>query len=136
MTYRCKPPQPSINQAFDASRESSPVQPDAGKQRFLAVSLLYTERTDGELPERSFSPREVAEALGVGPEAIRELCRRGVLEHFRLLNAIRITRSEIERFLQENLSLRRARHVIVELEKLARGVNHRARRGRRSPTRK
>ncbi len=121
--------QPSINQAFDASRESSPVQPDAGKQRFLAVSLLYTERTDGEVPERAFSPREVAEALGVGSEAVRELCRRGVLEHFRILNAIRIPRSEFERFVRENLSLRRARHVAVKLDKLAPGPNRRARSG-------
>ncbi len=77
------------------------MQPDAGKQRLLAVSLLYTERTDGEVPERAFSPREVAEVLGVGPEAVRELCRRGVLEHFRILNAIRIPRGEFERFATE-----------------------------------
>ncbi len=101
-------------------------------------SLLYTERTGGEVPERAFSPREVAEALGVGPEAVRDLCRRGILEHFRLVNAIRIPRSEIERFLQENLSLRRARHAMVELEKLVPGANRRARGGhhRCLPTRK
>jgi excisionase family DNA binding protein len=110
------------------------VQLDAGKQRFLAVSLVYTERTDGELPDRSFSPREVAEALGVGPEAVRELCRRGVLEHFRLLTAIRITRSEIERFLHENLSLRRARNVLIELNRSA--PKRRAVRADRLPNRK
>jgi excisionase family DNA binding protein len=128
--------QPSINAAFEAEPPSSQVQSDAGEQRLLAVSLLYTERTHGELPEGAFSPREVAAALGVGPEAVRELCRRGVLEHFRISNAIRIPRSEIERFLQENLSLRRARHVVVELERLAPRANRRARRGRRLPTRK
>ncbi len=124
--------QPSIIQAFDASRESSRVQPDAGKQRFLAVSLLYTERTDGELPERSFSPREVAEALGVGPEAVRELCHRGVLEHFRIVNAIRIPRSEVKRFVQENFSLRRARYVTVHLGTPNRRSKRSSSRGRRS----
>ncbi len=130
MTDRRKPMQPSIIEAFDASRESSPVQPDAGKQRFLAVSLLYTEHTGGELPERAFSPREVAEALGVSPEAVRELCRRGVLEHFRMLNAIRITRAEFERFVSENLSRRRARDVIVNLGKVTPRSRGGARRSR------
>jgi excisionase family DNA binding protein len=125
---------PSTIQAFDASQGSSQVQPDAGKQRFLAVSLLYTERTDGEVPERAFSPREVAEALGVVPEAVRELCRCGVLEHFRIVNAIRIPRSEVERFVQENFSLRRARHVTVHLGSPNGTSKRSSARGRRSRT--
>jgi excisionase family DNA binding protein len=128
--------QPSINTAFAADQPSSPVQPDAGKQRLLAVSLLYTERTGGELPERAFSPRELANALGVGAEAVRELCRRGVLEHFRILNAIRIPRSEFERFVRESLNPRRTRHVTVELNKSTPGRTRRVRRGDRLPTRK
>jgi excisionase family DNA binding protein len=108
--------QVSVNTAFEGGPPSSPVQPDASKQGFLAVSLLYTERTDGDVPDRPLTARQVAEALGVGVEAVRELCRRGLLEHFRIVNAIRIPRGEFERFVRENLSRRRARNAAVRLE--------------------
>ncbi len=78
----------------------------------------------------------MAKALGVGPEAVRELCRRGVLEHFRILNAIRIPRSEFERFVRENLTPRRARDAVVELDKLAPERSRRARPGGRLRSRK
>jgi excisionase family DNA binding protein len=81
--------------------------------------LLHTERTEGEVPERPLTARQVAEALGVSVEAVRELCRRQVLEHFRVVNAIRIPRAEFERFVRENLSRRRARDVTLSLEKIA-----------------
>ena len=119
LTYVCKTMQASVNTAFEAGPPSSPVQPDAGKQEFLAAALLYTERTEGDVPEPPLTARQVAEALGVGVEAVRELCRRGVLEHFRVVNAIRIPRAEFERFVRENLSRRRARDVTVSLEKIA-----------------
>jgi excisionase family DNA binding protein len=108
------------------------VQPDAGKQAFLAAALLYTERTEGEVPERPLTARQVAEALGVGVEAVRELCRRGVLEHFRVVNALRIPRGEFDRFVRENLSRRRARDVTVQLEKMvpSQASQRRGRRGR------
>ncbi len=62
------------------------MQPDAGKQELLAAALLYTERTEGEVPERPLTARQVAEALGVSVESVRELCRRGGLEHFRVVD--------------------------------------------------
>jgi excisionase family DNA binding protein len=111
--------QASVSTAFEAEAQSNPVQPDAGKQEFLAAALLYTERTEGDVPERPLTARQVAEALGVAVEAVRELCRRGVLEHFRVVNAIRIQRSELERFVRENLSRRRARDVTVHLDEVA-----------------
>jgi excisionase family DNA binding protein len=111
--------QTSANTAFEAEPQSSPVQPDAGKQEFLAAALLYTERTEGEVPEPPLTARQVAEALGVGAEAVRELCRRGVLEHFRVVNAIRIPRAEFERFVRENLSPRRARDAVIRLGRAA-----------------
>jgi excisionase family DNA binding protein len=123
--------QPSINTAFEAEPESSPVQPDAGKQEFLAAALLYTERTEGDVPERPLTARQVAETLGVSVEAVRELCRRGVLEHFRVVNAIRIPRAEFERFVSENLSRRRARDVTVHLDEVAPRSPPDAPRGRR-----
>jgi excisionase family DNA binding protein len=123
--------QVAVNTAFEAEPQSSPVQPDAGKQEFLAAALLYTERTDDDLPERPLTARQVAEALGVGVEAVRELCRRGVLEHFRVVNTLRIPRAEFERFVQENLSRRRARDVIVNLGKLAQEPRSRTRRRKR-----
>jgi excisionase family DNA binding protein len=118
LTYVCKALQLSANTAFEDEPPSSPVQPDASKREFLAAALLYTERTEGDVPERPLTARQVAEALGVGVEAVRELCRRGVLEHFRVVNAIRIPRSEFERFVRENLSRRRARNVTVNLDRV------------------
>lgn len=104
--------QTSANTAFEAEPQSSPVQPDAGKQELIAAALLYTERTEGDAPERLLTARQVAEALGVGVEAVRELCRRGVLEHFRVVNTIRIPRGEFERFVRDNLSRRRGRNAV------------------------
>jgi hypothetical protein len=37
--------------------------------------LLNTERTEGDVPERPLTARQVAEALGVSVEGVRELCR-------------------------------------------------------------
>ena len=96
--------QPTINTAFEAEPRSSPVQPDAGEQKVLAVSLLYTERIDGGVPERPLTSREVAQALGIGIDAVRALCHRGVLEHFRVANAFRVSRAELERFIRERAS--------------------------------
>jgi excisionase family DNA binding protein len=94
--------QPSINTAFEAALPSSPVQPDAGKQRLLAVSLLYTEQLDREVRDRPLNAREVAQALGIGVAGVRALCHRGVLEHFRVSNLIRVSRAELERFINEH----------------------------------
>jgi excisionase family DNA binding protein len=127
--------QASVNTAFEAEPPSSPVQPDAGKQEFLAAALLYTERTEGDVPERPLTARQVAEALGVSVEAVRELCRRGVLEHFRVVNAIRIPQSEFERFVRENLSRRRAREASLRLNELASQPCPRARHRRAAPRR-
>jgi excisionase family DNA binding protein len=133
--------QPSINTAFEAEPPSSPVQPDAGKQRLLAVSLLYTERLDREVPDRPLTAREVAQALGIGVAAVRALCHRGVLENFRVSNAIRVSREECERFIREHKSRRRASDMTVELGSRQRvrgshgGLTTRRRRGARDPNR-
>lgn len=131
LTYVCQSMQTSANTAFEAEPQSSPVQPDAGKQELLAAALLYTERTDSEVPERPLTARQVAEALGVSVEAVRELCRRGVLEHFRVVNSIRIPRGEFERFVSEHLTRRRAREVTVNLERLTPGSKSAGSRSRR-----
>jgi excisionase family DNA binding protein len=125
---RCRPVQASINTAFAADPPSSPVQPDAGKQRLLAVSLLYTEGLEGEALEQPLTAREVAQALRIGVDAVRALCRRGMLEHFRVSNAIRVSREELERFIREHTKRRRAREMIVEV---GRSGAPPARRGRR-----
>jgi excisionase family DNA binding protein len=114
------PVQPSINTAFEAEPPSSRVQPDAGKQRLLAVSLLYTERIDGERPQRPLTAREVAQALGICVELVRELCHRGVLEHFRVGNAFRVSRAELAHFIREHTKRRRARDMTVQVRPVSR----------------
>jgi excisionase family DNA binding protein len=111
----CKSVQPSIDTAFETSGESKLVQPEAGKQRLLAVSLLYTERVDGEPPERALTSPEVAQALRIGVDAVRELCHRGVLEHFRVGNRYRVSRAELELFIREHTKRRRAREMTVQV---------------------
>ncbi|MBI5609911.1 MAG: helix-turn-helix domain-containing protein [Deltaproteobacteria bacterium] len=41
---------------------------------------------------------DVAAALSVSAATVYRLCERGELEHFRVLNAIRVTRSALDRF--------------------------------------
>ncbi len=102
MTDRCQPVQPSIIQAFDASRESSPVQPDAGKQRLLAVSLLYTEDTQGDYGEPLLTVRRVAELLAVSTAAVYARCANGTLRHTRVGSAIRVAFSDLVEFVEEH----------------------------------
>ncbi len=109
--------QPSINAAFEAESPSSPVQPDAGKQRLLAVSLLYTERIGGDTPDPLLRPSEVAQILGVSTVTVRRLCSRGDLEHVRLINAIGISLVDLARFMTEHRVSRRAWDATVVLRK-------------------
>jgi excisionase family DNA binding protein len=99
MTDICKRVQPSIIAAFEAEPPSSPVQPDAGKQRLLAVSLLYTENTDSERPEPLLTVREVAHFLGLCTETVYRQCASGSLRHTKVAWAIRIARSDLEEFI-------------------------------------
>lgn len=109
-----------MNTAFEAEPSSSPVQPDVSKWKVLAVSLLYTERIHGEVPERPLTAREVAQALGISVELVRELCHRGALEHFRVGNAFRVFRAELERFIREHTKRRRARDMTVQVRPASR----------------
>ncbi len=117
LTYVRQNMQGSINTAFEASGGSKPAQPEAGKPKLLAVSLLYTEHEDGEAPARPLTAREVAQALGIGIESVRELCHRGVLEHFKVGNHFRVSREEIARFIRQHTKRRRARDMMVEVKR-------------------
>jgi excisionase family DNA binding protein len=101
MTDVCKPMQPSINTAFEAERPSSPVQPHAGKWKLLAVSLLYTERTDGDYGEPLLTVRRVAQLLGVSTAAVYARCGNGTLRHTRVGSAIRVALADLEEFVEE-----------------------------------
>jgi excisionase family DNA binding protein len=86
-----------------------PGEPDAGKQRLLAVSLLYTENTDGELREPLLTVRRVAESLGVAAATVYARCSNGTLRHTRIGSAIRITHTDLEVFLEERTAPSRSR---------------------------
>jgi excisionase family DNA binding protein len=96
--------QPSVTAAFDATRESKLVQSDAGKQGLLAVSLLYTECTVGELPEPLLTVREAAGLLGLAPGTVYGYCASGKLRHTRVAWAVRIARPDLEAFIAEGAS--------------------------------
>lgn len=81
---------------------SSPVQLDAGKWKLLAVSLLYTERTDGEYGEPLLTVRRVAELLGVSTAAVYARCANGTLRHIRVGSAIRVAFIDLEEFVEEH----------------------------------
>jgi excisionase family DNA binding protein len=116
--------QPSINTAFEAEPPSSPMQPDTSKWKLLAVSLLYTERIEGDMPDPLLRPSEVAQILGVSADTVRRLCRRGEIEHVRLVNAIGIPQAELKRFMTEHRMPRRARDATVVLARRRRGAKH------------
>jgi excisionase family DNA binding protein len=80
------------------------VRPDAGKQRFLAVSLLYTENTNGECREPLLTVRQVAHILGLCTETVYRQCANGSLRHARVAWAIRIARSDLEAFIEAGSS--------------------------------
>ncbi len=101
----CKPMQPSINTAFESEPPSSQMQRDAGEQRFLAVSLLYTEvRGPEHESRRLLSVREAARCLGISTTAVYSLCRAGQLPYTRVLNAIRIVDVDLEDLITEHRS--------------------------------
>ncbi len=81
------------------------MQPDAREQRFLAVSLLYTEVTGREKdPPGLLSVREVASHLGMSLAAVYKLCRTGQLSYRRVLNTMRIDRRDLEDYLDAHRS--------------------------------
>lgn len=55
------------------------------------------------LPKLAYSPAEAAEVLGVCPDAIYRLLKRGKLRASNALRTKVIPRSEIERFLESTL---------------------------------
>jgi excisionase family DNA binding protein len=54
----------------------------------------------GEADGRLLSVREVAARLKVSTATVYKLCRRGVLRHVRVLNAVRIAAEELDRVAQ------------------------------------
>jgi excisionase family DNA binding protein len=56
-----------------------------------------------ELPRLAFSIAEVALMLGLSEKTIHRLIQRGLLRPLRATRHIRITRSELERFLNEDV---------------------------------
>jgi excisionase family DNA binding protein len=106
MPDRCKPVQTSIETAFEAEPPSSPVQPDASKWKLLAVSLLYTENTDGEPRDPLLTVRRVSDLLGVTAATVYARCHDGTLRHMRVGSAIRIASSDLEAFVLERTKLR------------------------------
>lgn len=101
MTDIRQPVQPSINTAFEAAPPSRPVQPDAGKQKFLAVSLLYTEPPrKAAVPPGLLSVREAARRLGVSVGAVYAACRKGRLPFVWALNTIRIDERDLEEYVE------------------------------------
>ena len=47
--------------------------------------------------DRPYSPETLAERWACSSETVRQMCRRGELDHFRLGKLIRIPASEVER---------------------------------------
>ncbi len=79
------------------------MRPDAGEQRFLAVSLLYTEVPQNErVPPSLLSVQVVARRLGVSPGTVYSLCGTGQLPHTRVLNAIRIVESDLDDYISRH----------------------------------
>lgn len=58
---------------------------------------------NNRLPKLAYSPAEAAEVLGVCPDTIYRLLRRGKLRASSALRTKLIPRSEIERFLESTL---------------------------------
>jgi len=52
--------------------------------------------------------REVAAILGVCRDTVYELCARGELPHVRVLNAIRVVRADLEKFIAAGKKTRAA----------------------------
>ncbi len=73
----------------------------AAKWKVHATPLLHTPVTNGEQPPTGgglMSVREVALRLGVCAATVYTLCAQGRLPHVRVLNAIRVTPNDLERF--------------------------------------
>ena len=83
------------------------MQPDEGKWKFLAASLLYTENTDGEDTEPMLTVRQVAALLGLCAATVYEHRTNGNLRHARIGWAIRVARSDLEQFIEERSVPRR-----------------------------
>jgi excisionase family DNA binding protein len=92
--------QPSANPALDASQQVQQEQPDAGKSKFLAGSLLHMERTDGERREPLLSVRQAAALLGLCTATVYEHCAKGNLRHVKVASAIRIAGSALQEFVE------------------------------------
>lgn len=50
-----------------------------------------------EMAKRPYSPETLAERWGCSAEKIRQMCRRGEIESFKLGKLIRIPAAEVER---------------------------------------
>jgi excisionase family DNA binding protein len=96
--YISKPRHAMVSPALDASQQVHEEQPDAGKSKFLAGSLLYIENTAGERREPLLSVRQAAALLGLCTATVYEYCASGKLHHVRVASAIRITSSALEEF--------------------------------------
>jgi excisionase family DNA binding protein len=80
------------------------VQENAGKSRFLAASLPYTEMTECERPAWDARPlmavREVAALLGVCAATVYGLCAERRIAHVRVSNAIRVAEEDLAAFIE------------------------------------
>ena len=82
----------------DPHRESS----SAPKRRDFAAILLLGKRGPREpFPSGFLSVREVAGVLKLSTATIYKLIHRGELAHFRVSNAVRIARADLERFIHQ-----------------------------------
>ena len=100
----CKDVQACANTGSVSDEKSKNVQAHASLSKDLAGSLLDGTAADGEdgRSDRSLlSVRKVASLLGVCPATVYRLCDRGMLPHFRVLNAIRVDPHAVKRFLAE-----------------------------------